>query len=127
MGSDKNGALLVLPKHLQYNGVNKNVLLLEEIMKKYAQDFTKGNLLSQIFRFSLPLMFSNLLQVLFNMADIAVVGQFAGTNALGSVGSTSIFVVLFTTALIGIAGGMNIPYYFIYRLIFTRVFHPFKR
>ena len=69
-------------------------------MKKYAQDFTKGNLWSQIFRFSLPLMFSNLLQVLFNMADIAVVGQFAGANALGSVGSTSIFVVLFTTALI---------------------------
>lgn len=77
-------------------------------MKKYAQDFTKGNLWSQIFQFSLPLMFSNLLQVLFNMADIAVVGQFAGSNALGSVGSTSILVVLFTTALIGIAGGMNV-------------------
>ncbi len=77
-------------------------------MKEYAQDFTKGNLWSQIFRFSLPLMFSNLLQVLFNMADIAVVGQFAGSNALGSVGSTSIFVVLFTTALIGVAGGINV-------------------
>ncbi len=77
-------------------------------MKKYAQDFTKGNLWSQILQFSLPLMFSNLLQVLFNMADIAVVGQFAGSNALGSVGSTSILVVLFTTTLIGIAGGMNV-------------------
>lgn len=77
-------------------------------MKKYTQDFTQGNLWAQIFRFSLPLIFSNLLQVLFNMADIAVVGQFAGANALGSVGSTSIFVVLFTTALIGVAGGMNV-------------------
>ena len=77
-------------------------------MKKYAQDFTQGNLWVQIFRFSLPLMFSNLLQVLFNMADIAVVGQFAGANALGSVGSTTILVTLFTTALIGIAGGMNV-------------------
>jgi len=77
-------------------------------MKKYVQDFTKGNLWSQIIKFSLPLMFSNLLQVLFNMADIAVVGKFAGANALGSVGSTTILVVLFTTALIGIAGGMNV-------------------
>lgn len=77
-------------------------------MKKNTQDFTQGNLWIQIFNFSLPLIFSNLLQVLFNMADIAVVGQFAGANALGSVGSTSIFVVLFTTALIGIAGGMNV-------------------
>ena len=77
-------------------------------MKKHVQDFTQGNLWAQIFKFSLPLMFSNLLQVLFNMADVAVVGQFAGANALGSVGSTSIFVVLFTTALIGVAGGMNV-------------------
>lgn len=77
-------------------------------MKKYAQDFTSGNLWTQIIRFSLPLVFSNLLQVLFNMADVAVVGQFAGSNALGSVGSTTILVTLFTTALIGVAGGINV-------------------
>ena len=57
-------------------------------MKKHVQDFTQGNLWAQIFKFSLPLMFSNLLQVLFNMADVAVVGQFAGATALGSVGSS---------------------------------------
>lgn len=77
-------------------------------MKKYTQDFTGGNLWSQIFKFSLPLMFSNLLQVLFSMADLAVVGKFAGANALGAVGSTTILVILFTTTLIGIAGGMNV-------------------
>ncbi len=44
------------------------------------QDLTKGNLWKQIFVFSLPLMISNLLQVLFNMADIAVVGRFAAPN-----------------------------------------------
>lgn len=77
-------------------------------MKNYTQDFTGGNLWSQIFKFSLPLMFSNLLQVLFSMADLAVVGKFAGANALGSVGSTTILVILFTTTLIGIAGGMNV-------------------
>ena len=77
-------------------------------MKKKTQDFTQGNLWVQIFKFSIPLIFSNLLQVLFNMADLAVVGRFAGAYALGAVGSTSIFVVLFTTALIGVAGGMNV-------------------
>ncbi len=77
-------------------------------MKKQTQDFTSGNLWSQIFKFSLPLVFSNLLQVLFNMADVAVVGQFAGSNALGSVGSTTILVTLFTTGLIGISGGINV-------------------
>jgi len=78
------------------------------LMKQYAQDFSKGNLWSQILRFSIPLIFSNLLQVLFNTADIAVVGRFAGANALGSVGSTTMLVVLFTGVLIGIAGGMNV-------------------
>lgn len=72
------------------------------------QDLTKGNLWKQIFVFSLPLMVSNLLQVLFNMADIAVVGQFAGSTALGAVGSTTTLVTLFTGFLIGMAGGVNV-------------------
>lgn len=77
-------------------------------MKRLTQDFTRGNLWSQIFKFSLPLVFSNLLQVLFSMADLAVVGKFAGANALGAVGSTTTLVILFTTTLIGISGGMNV-------------------
>ena len=72
------------------------------------QDLTKGNLWKQIFVFSLPLMISNLLQVLFNMADIAVVGRFAGSIALGAVGSTTTLVTLFTGFLIGMAGGVNV-------------------
>lgn len=72
------------------------------------QDLTKGNLWKQIFIFSLPLMISNVLQVLFNMADIAVVGQFAGSIALGAVGSTTTLVTLFTGFLIGMAGGVNV-------------------
>ncbi len=50
------------------------------------QDLTKGNLWKQILVFSFPLMISNVLQVLFNMADVAVVGRFAGSIALGAVG-----------------------------------------
>lgn len=52
-------------------------------------------------------MFSNVLQVLFNMSDIAVVGKFAGPIALGAVGSTSILITLFTGMLIGLASGVN--------------------
>ena len=61
----------------------------------------------QILVFSLPLMVSNLLQVLFNMADIAVVGRFAGSLSLAAVGSTTTAVTLFTGLLIGIGGGIN--------------------
>ena len=46
---------------------------------------TSGSLGRNILLFSIPLMLSNVLQVLFNMSDIAVVGQFAGSHALGSV------------------------------------------
>lgn len=66
-----------------------------------------GKLPKQILLFSLPLMASNVLQVLFNMADIAVVGQFAGSISLAAVGSTATAVTLFTGILIGISGGVN--------------------
>ena len=72
-----------------------------------VQTMRQGNLAKQIFVFSLPLMISNVLQVLFNMADIAVVGQFAGSLSLAAVGSTSTAVTLFTGILIGIGGGVN--------------------
>ena len=65
-------------------------------MKSTAKTLTEGPLAKQILLVSLPLVLSNLLQVLFNMSDIAVVGRFAGSTALGAVGSTSTFVTLFT-------------------------------
>lgn len=77
-------------------------------MKQYEQDMTQGSLWKQIWKYSLPLMFTNVLQVVFNLADIAVVGQFGGSGALGSVGSTTILVTLFTGLLIGLAGGVNV-------------------
>lgn len=69
---------------------------------------TEGPLLGQIVRFSLPLILSNMLQVFFNMSDIAVVGRFAGARALGAVGSTAILVSLFTGFLIGMGSGINV-------------------
>lgn len=59
--------------------------------------------MEKIFIFSIPLMFSNLLQVFFNMADVAVIGRFVGAIALGAVGSTTIIVTLTTGILLGMA------------------------
>ena len=77
-------------------------------MNREKQDLTQGRLGKQILFFSLPLMISNVLQVLFNMSDIAVVGRFAGSAALGAVGSTTILVTLFTGFLIGVGTGVNV-------------------
>jgi len=69
---------------------------------------TEGSLKKSILYFSIPLILSNLLQVMFNMADIAVVGRFSGPEALGSVGSTTILVALFNAFIIGAACGYNV-------------------
>lgn len=74
------------------------------------KNLTQGNLFKQVLLFGLPLMASNLLQVLFNMSDLAVVGQFSenGTVAIGAVGSTTVLVTLYTGILIGIGCGVNV-------------------
>lgn len=77
-------------------------------MKNKQTDLVNGNIFKGVFLLGVPLMLSNILQVLFNMSDIAVVGRFAGSNALGSVGSTSIHVMLFTGLVIGVGGGINV-------------------
>ena len=80
---------------------------METRTKSYEMDFCEGSLWKKIFLFSMPLMFSNVLQVVFNMSDVAVVGKFAGPIALGAVGSTSILVTLFTGILLGLSSGVN--------------------
>lgn len=80
--------------------------MISKTLKK--TDMTGGSLFKGILFFSIPLCLSQLLQVLFNLADIAVVGKFSSAKALGSVGSTSILVSLFTGILIGVGSGVNI-------------------
>ncbi len=80
-------------------------------MKKtstYQLDMTTGALLPKILRFALPLMLSSLLQLLFNAADIAVVGKFAGDNSLAAVGSTSSLINLLTNLFLGLSIGANV-------------------
>lgn len=76
-------------------------------MKSYEMDMCTGSLWKKIMVFSVPLMFSNILQVVFNISDVAVVGKFAGPIALGAVGSTSILVTLSTGILLGLSSGAS--------------------
>ena len=95
-----------------HDTINYEVSVMEEAIKKKgiaeSMDMTTGSLWKKIFLFSMPLMASQILQVLFNMADIAVVGTFSSSQAMGSVGSTSILVTLFTGFLIGLGSGVNV-------------------
>ena len=77
-------------------------------MKKAATALTQGSIPKNMLLFSVPLVCTNLLQVLFNMVDIAVAGHFAGTAALGSVGSTPQLLFLFTGILMGFGSGVNV-------------------
>ena len=71
-------------------------------------DLTSGSVLGKMLRFSLPIMASGVLQLLFNAADIIVVGQFAGDNSMGAVGSTTALINLFTNLFIGLSVGVNV-------------------
>ena len=62
---------------------------MKESDKTYEIDMLNGPLLGKIILFYIPLMLSGILQLLFNAADVAVVGRFAGNEALAAVGSTS--------------------------------------
>lgn len=76
-------------------------------MARREIDMLNGSMWRSIFLFSIPLMFSNVLQVLFNMSDVMVVGRFAGPIALGCVGSTTTIVQLFMGVMFGLATGIN--------------------
>jgi putative MATE family efflux protein len=69
---------------------------------------THGPLLGNILRFSLPLMASNILQLLSNAVDMVIVGRFAGHASLAAVGSTSCIIYLMINLLIGISVGVNV-------------------
>ena len=58
------------------------------------QDMTRGNPLSVIFMFTLPLAVGNIFQQLYNMADTIIVGRFVGADALAAVGSTGTIMFL---------------------------------
>ena len=75
---------------------------------KYEIDMCNGTLMDKLISFSLPLMWSGILQLLFNAVDIIVVGRFTGSQALAAVGSTTALINIFTNLFIGISLGANV-------------------
>jgi len=71
-------------------------------------DMLNGPLLRKIIKFAIPIILSSLLQALFNAADIAVIGRFAGTDSLAAVGNTTYVVYLVTFLFIGLSIGSNV-------------------
>jgi len=67
-----------------------------------------GPTLGKMIFFSIPVILSGILQLLFNAADIVVVGNFAGDESLAAVGSTSALINLFTNVFIGLSVGTNV-------------------
>ncbi len=76
--------------------------------KQYEIDMCSGSVLRKMLAFALPLMCSSILQLLFNAADIVVVGHFAGDNALAAVGSNTSLINLMTNLFIGLSIGTNV-------------------
>ena len=67
-----------------------------------------GSILDKLISFSIPLMLSGILQLLFNAVDIIVVGRFTGSEALAAVGSTTALINVFVNFFIGISLGSNV-------------------
>ena len=74
----------------------------------YEIDMTHGPLLGKIVKFAIPLAVSGVLQLLFNAADIVVVGRFAGSSALAAVGATGALINLIVTLFMGLSVGTNV-------------------
>lgn len=68
----------------------------------------EGAILPKMLLFAIPLMASSVLQLLFNAADIIVVGKFAGDNALAAVGSNGALINLLVNFFVGLSVGVNV-------------------
>ena len=77
-------------------------------MNKTKIDMTHGPLLGKLIIFTIPIILSGVLQLLFNAADVIVVGRFAGEASLAAVGSTSSLINLMTNLFIGMSVGANV-------------------
>ena len=76
-------------------------------MERKEMDMLNGKLSGKLILFAIPLAFSSILQQLFNSADVAVVGRFAGDTALAAVGSCVALVGIFVNLIVGLSVGPN--------------------
>ena len=80
---------------------------MEKTTKTKEMDMLNGGLAGKLILFAIPLAFSSILQQLFNSADVAVVGRFAGDTALAAVGSCVALVGIFVNLIVGLSVGPN--------------------
>lgn len=80
---------------------------MSNMSKSKEMDMLNGGLAGKLILFAVPLAFSSILQQLFNSADVAVVGRFAGSTALAAVGSCAALVGIFVNLITGLSVGPN--------------------
>lgn len=100
----------ILNQRCNYNQNEKGLVNMtqKQVTKKYEMDMCSGSIWKKMLLFTLPLMCSSVLQLLFNAADIIVVGKFAGDNSLAAVGSTTSLINLLTNFFMGLSIGANV-------------------
>lgn len=76
--------------------------------KQYEMDMRTGSLAGKIMVFALPLVLSGMLQLLFNAADVVVVGRYCGKESLAAVGSNTSLINLFINLFVGLSVGANV-------------------
>ena len=80
---------------------------MKQKIKNKEMDMINGGIAGNLIIFALPVAFSSIMQQLFNSADVAVVGRFAGDNALAAVGSCVALVGIFVNLIVGLSVGPN--------------------
>lgn len=93
---------------MEQNKIKQDKIINSKNKKNYEIDMCNGPILKKMLIFAVPLMCSSILQLLFNAADIVVVGKFAGDNALAAVGSNTALINLLTNLFIGLSIGANV-------------------
>lgn len=79
-------------------------------MAKYEIDMTSGNIFRKIIVYTIPILLTGVLQLLYNAADVAIVGKFAGEEALAAVGSTGSLIYLIISLFMGLSVGTSVAY-----------------
>ena len=76
--------------------------------KSYEMNLCEGAILPKLFVYAIPLILSSLLQLMFNTADVIIVGRFSGSQALAAVGSTTSLINLLVNLFLGVSIGTNV-------------------
>lgn len=93
---------------LLFRGRARSIHQNKNSRRKYTINMCSGRIMPKMLLFAVPVMLTSILQLLFNAADIIVVGRFAGDNSLAAVGSNSSLIGLMTNLFVGVSIGTNV-------------------